>query len=94
MFHPISLQPIVLNCSHTFCQWCIDTWLTVNEECPICREGVMTKTYCLDLDYYIKKMIELGPIEEKDSYKLLEETRILEGPKGDVLYYNYCYYEL
>lgn len=67
-----------------FCQWCIESWSSVNSECPICRKNVVNKSYCLDLDYYIKNIIELGPIEMKNSYKLLAEKRNLEGPNGRV----------
>jgi len=32
----------ILPCDHFFCQECIDKWLKINKECPICRKSINT----------------------------------------------------
>ena len=32
--------PIKLNCSHIFCESCINEWLDDHQTCPLCREVV------------------------------------------------------
>lgn len=31
------IEATALNCSHTFCKHCIDTWKRKKKECPVCR---------------------------------------------------------
>lgn len=31
------IEATALNCSHTFCKHCIDTWKQKKKECPVCR---------------------------------------------------------
>ncbi|CAG9854677.1 unnamed protein product [Phyllotreta striolata] len=33
----ILIKPITLNCSHTFCEYCINKWTSKMQNCPICR---------------------------------------------------------
>lgn len=64
-----------LNCHHIFCKWCIDSWLKVNNQCPICREFVIKKRFCKDYDKFILKIIDLSPQDIKQSYILSKDYR-------------------
>ena len=35
-------SPVNLDCQHTFCQFCIETWIKTNASCPICRRQFET----------------------------------------------------
>ena len=38
----ITLEPLI--CGHSFCSQCIRTWSNYSNECPLCRESVITGT--------------------------------------------------
>lgn len=46
-----------LNCSHTFCQYCIEEWRKKKNECPICRTFISSQCRSLVLDSFITKMV-------------------------------------
>jgi hypothetical protein len=54
---PICLEllfaPVVLNCSHTFCQLCIGTWRKEKNTCPICRVLIKSGNRAIALDQII-----------------------------------------
>jgi len=52
------LQPTVLNCAHTFCHDCIESWTRRVNHCPTCRVYVKTKVHCLTLDAFLDKTTE------------------------------------
>ncbi|CAH2076370.1 unnamed protein product, partial [Iphiclides podalirius] len=47
-----------LNCSHTFCKYCITKWKKKKNECPICRTAITSECKSLVLDSFIEKMVE------------------------------------
>lgn len=68
-------QPTVLNCSHTFCQECINSWTRRVNQCPTCRVFVKNKVYCLTLDTFLDKIIECLPEEVKSRRESLKVER-------------------
>lgn len=69
-----------LNCNHIFCQWCIDSWLQVNDKCPVCRENVVKKKFFKDFDKLILQIINLSSQDIKQSYKLSKKYRKKNNP--------------
>lgn len=35
------ITPITLNCSHSFCEYCITMWKKKKKDCPICRQVIL-----------------------------------------------------
>lgn len=70
-----------LNCHHIFCKWCINRWLEIKEECPICRESITKKKFCKDFNNLIIKIIGMGPLDIKESYKSLQKFTEKYDPK-------------
>ncbi|CAF1074608.1 unnamed protein product [Adineta steineri] len=51
--------PVILDCQHTFCEVCIDTWIKKNASCPICRRQV-------DTNYVLTKITDLDICNQLD----------------------------
>lgn len=51
------IKPVTLACSHTFCQYCIETWKKKKSECPICRKKITSSARTLVLDNVIEKVV-------------------------------------
>ncbi|KAL0880862.1 hypothetical protein ABMA27_002045 [Loxostege sticticalis] len=47
-----------LNCSHTFCKYCITMWKKKKKDCPICRTAITSECKSLVLDSFIEKMVQ------------------------------------
>ncbi|XP_028997530.1 E3 ubiquitin-protein ligase rnf8 isoform X2 [Betta splendens] len=52
------IQAVILNCAHSFCCHCIQQWRKKKNECPICRQTILSQTRCLALDNCIDGMVE------------------------------------
>ncbi len=64
-----------LQCSHSFCQLCIEKWMKLKKECPNCRKKVESKVRSIVLDNYIDKVTDFLSEELKESRKTLIEQR-------------------
>ncbi|XP_069944294.1 E3 ubiquitin-protein ligase rnf8-like isoform X2 [Cherax quadricarinatus] len=51
------ITAIMLNCSHTFCQHCIDQWKKNKKDCPNCRTRITSETRSLVVDNFIDKIV-------------------------------------
>ncbi|KAL4083934.1 hypothetical protein QTP88_029250 [Uroleucon formosanum] len=69
------IKPTVLNCSHTFCHECIESWTRRVNHCPTCRVYVKNKSYCLTLDIYLDKIADCLPDEVKTRREILKVER-------------------
>ncbi|KAL4112376.1 hypothetical protein QTP88_016181 [Uroleucon formosanum] len=69
------IKPTVLNCSHTFCLECIESWTRRVNHCPTCRVYVKSKSYCLTLDTYLDKITDCLPDEVKTRRETLKVER-------------------
>lgn len=51
------IKAVTLNCSHTFCNYCIGQWRQNKALCPICRTKIDTVSSTLVVDNFISKVI-------------------------------------
>jgi hypothetical protein len=69
------IRAMTLNCMHTFCRFCIDSWIKRRKECPNCRTSIVSMTRSLVLDNFIDKMLESLTPEQMQKRKQLIEDR-------------------
>lgn len=50
------IKATTLNCSHTFCKYCIEKWKKTENICPICRTKITSMNATLVLDNVIEKV--------------------------------------
>ncbi|KAJ8913750.1 hypothetical protein NQ315_007467 [Exocentrus adspersus] len=73
------VKAVTLNCSHSFCKYCIGAWSKNKSDCPICRTKITSTTATIVLDNVIEKVIETSPADIKEHRRaLVEERRKLE----------------
>ncbi|KOC70100.1 E3 ubiquitin-protein ligase RNF8-A [Habropoda laboriosa] len=63
------VKATTLNCTHTFCQYCIKSWSKKRKECPVCRARVSAMNRSLVLDNFIESMLENLPTRFTDRRK-------------------------
>lgn len=66
-FNFFFIKASTANCNHTFCESCLNKWLSKSKLCPVCRSIVHNTTYCLALDNYITNLCDIlgGTIKEQ-----------------------------
>lgn len=69
------IKPTVLDCSHTFCQYCIKEWRKKKNDCPICRRKIQTMTPVLTLEHFIEKALSTLTPEQRDKRLQLIKER-------------------
>lgn len=74
------IQATTLNCSHSFCAFCIHSWLKRKKECPNCRKPTTSHSRSIVLDNYIDKMIEQLGDDAKQSRKNIVQERKEQDP--------------
>nr|CAH7769595.1 unnamed protein product [Callosobruchus chinensis] len=68
------LKAVTLNCSHTFCKYCIEKWKNTRNICPICRTTITTMNATLVLDNVIQKIVKTLPEDvQKRRAEAMEE---------------------
>ena len=71
-----SLQSVTLNCAHSFCLHCIREWRKRKDECPICRQAILSQTRSLVLDNCIDRMVDnLSPDMKDRRRELIVERK-------------------
>ncbi|RWR99684.1 E3 ubiquitin-protein ligase RNF8-like protein, partial [Dinothrombium tinctorium] len=77
--HELFIQPVNLNCSHTFCVYCIELWKknkNSHRECPVCRKPMTSTTRQLVIENLIDKIIN-----EMDEEAKLKRSQVVEERK-------------
>ncbi|RWR99759.1 E3 ubiquitin-protein ligase RNF8-like protein, partial [Dinothrombium tinctorium] len=77
--YELFIQPFNLNCSHTFCLYCIERWKkdrNSHRECPVCRELITSTTRQLVIENRIDKIIN-----EMDEEEKLKRSQVVEERK-------------
>ncbi|CAL7934236.1 unnamed protein product [Xylocopa violacea] len=52
------VKATTLNCMHTFCHHCINSWYRKKKECPVCRTRISSMNRSIVLDNFIESMLE------------------------------------
>ncbi|XP_042359360.1 E3 ubiquitin-protein ligase rnf8 isoform X1 [Plectropomus leopardus] len=69
------IEAVILNCAHSFCSHCIQQWRKKKDECPICRQPILSQTRCLALDNCINSMVENLSLDMKSRRQTLITER-------------------
>ena len=70
------INSTTLPCAHSFCEYCLQTWLLKKNNCPICRQGIMGRPVrSLVLDNAIAKMVESMDEETKTRRQTVSQER-------------------
>ncbi|CAH1105218.1 unnamed protein product [Psylliodes chrysocephalus] len=70
----ILMKATTLNCSHSFCKYCIDRWTAKQSDCPICRSKIIHQVPTLVLDNIIENIVHSLPKAlQKHREKLMAE---------------------
>ncbi|XP_066599747.1 E3 ubiquitin-protein ligase rnf8-B-like [Prorops nasuta] len=76
------IKATTLNCTHTFCYFCIHTWNKKKKECPICRAKIFSMNRALVLDNFIDTIVENLPKDKQEKRKeIIQERSIAEKRK-------------
>lgn len=68
-------QATTLNCTHTFCHYCIVQWMKKKNTCPICRKCIRSQNKSIVVDNFIDKMVENLSMELKNRRQEIVEER-------------------
>ncbi|CAH1099538.1 unnamed protein product [Psylliodes chrysocephalus] len=69
------VKATTLNCSHTFCKFCIEKWKAKQSVCPICRAKITSLNPTLVLDNVIEKVVKSFSKDDKEHRKKIIEER-------------------
>lgn len=83
--HELFIRATTLACSHSFCEYCLFSWLKKRNSCPVCRCPVQAQpVHSLVLDNAIGKMVEAFDDDTKSRRQALLQERAEKG-KGNYL---------
>lgn len=69
------INAVTLNCSHTFCSYCILQWKQRKSYCPICRVKIKVQLKTKIIDSFIDKLVSNSSTEIQSTRKVLKEER-------------------
>ncbi len=75
--HELFIKAVTLPCAHSFCESCLESWLKIKKDCPVCRKHLHKKqkfVKSLVLDNAVSKILE----NADDEVKQRRETMIKE----------------
>lgn len=72
----IYIDPLILNCAHSFCKFCLNQWLSKRVGCPSCRMVVVFQTENLALKDIVDKMMKTSSQEFQLKRNLSLEARV------------------
>lgn len=74
------IEATTLNCTHTYCTFCILQWQNNQNNCPICRKHIESRIRTTVLDGFINKIVESLPDDIRD-----RRTELIKQRAGDPL---------
>lgn len=72
------VNAILLNCTHVFCQSCINAWKLQKRECPTCHTFINSESRVRVLDNVIDGIVAISSQQTRDKRNELVLERILE----------------
>ncbi|XP_076766343.1 uncharacterized protein LOC143433097 [Xylocopa sonorina] len=76
------VKATTLNCMHTFCHHCINSWYRKKKECPVCRTRISSMNRSIVLDNFIESMLENLSTRFKERRKeVIAERQAMERKK-------------
>lgn len=72
----IYINPMILNCSHSFCKFCVHRWLSRKTVCPECRVVVSFKAENLALRNIVNKMVQKSSPQFQTGYTATLNQRL------------------
>ena len=79
------INSTTLPCAHSFCEYCLMSWLQKKNNCPICRQPIVGRPVrSLVLDNAIAKMVESMDEETKTRRQTVTQERE-ELKRGNIL---------
>ncbi|XP_067098528.1 E3 ubiquitin-protein ligase rnf8 isoform X1 [Osmerus mordax] len=82
------IESVTLNCAHSFCLHCIREWRKRKDECPICRQAILSQTRSLVLDNCIDRMVDNLSPDMKDRRRELIIERKAAKPEEVVVIHD------
>lgn len=77
--HEVFINPLILNCSHSFCKFCLYQWLASRKsDCPQCRVRVTSQAENLVLRNIITKLVQNSPPQFQQSRSVIVNQRLKE----------------
>lgn len=74
------IQATTLPCSHSFCDYCLKSWLKKQKTCPMCRKDIKGNfVRSIVLDSAVEKMVETMDDETKARRRAVVEERKKRG---------------
>lgn len=74
------IQATTLPCSHSFCDYCLKSWLKKQKTCPMCRKDIKGNfVRSIVLDSAVEKMVETMDDETKARRRAVVEERKKKG---------------
>ncbi|XP_046396810.1 E3 ubiquitin-protein ligase rnf8-B-like [Ischnura elegans] len=73
------VKAITLNCSHTFCEACLEQWKKKNKICPVCRCRILHQCHSRTIDSFIERILPHLPEDIQQRRK--EVLDLKKAPK-------------
>lgn len=86
------IKPVTLNCSHSFCGFCIEKWRRENNRCPMCRKDISSANPSMILENLVTKVRFFFLVIQNDAWvidikglELISNLTFIPLPSGTVL---------
>ncbi|XP_067010197.1 E3 ubiquitin-protein ligase rnf8 isoform X2 [Anabrus simplex] len=77
--YELFITPMTLNCSHSFCEFCIKQWRVHSSNCPQCRQTITSQTRARAIENFIERMISNLTEDLKERRNDLIKARLISA---------------
>ncbi|XP_064474922.1 E3 ubiquitin-protein ligase rnf8-A-like [Ornithodoros turicata] len=71
--YELFVEAVILQCGHTFCNYCIQSWRRQRDICPFCQTKVLTQNRNFLADNVIEGLLSCTPTLKQPRERLLQE---------------------